>query len=191
MNLDKRIIKGKKPLTRLDAETAVKFLGKECYFSDSLDDFEYLDEFKDKFIDAGYYADKYKGKLLGIFNTDARYIVDEDTPSVRFDYCLPCEWVKTEKKYRPYSLNEFLDNHEIGDKITFRLKLEEQPEDFIRHKVMFCGYQIVTGKSDTPGEGFINLGGTLVSLQTLFEDYETPNNYLYPEVWEPFGVLDE
>lgn len=192
MNLDKRIIKGKKPLTRLDVEEAVKFIGKECYFCDSLDSFEYLDEFKDKLIDAGgYYVDRYKGKLLGIFANDARYVVDEYNLYSRFDYCLPCEWVKTEKKYRPYSLNEFLDNHEVGDKITFRLKLEEQPEDFIRHKVMFCGYQIVTGKADTPGEGFINLGGTLVSLQTLFEDYETPNNYLYPEVWEPFGVSDE
>lgn len=110
-----------------------------------------------------------------------------------FTYFLPEDSLlpeEPEKKYRPYSLNEFLNEHEIGDKITYRLKLDKQPEDFIRNKVMICGYQ-TAGNANTPGEGFINLGGTLISLQTLFNIYETPNNYLYPEVWQPFGVIDE
>lgn len=92
-----------------------------------------------------------------------------------------------EKKYRPFSLNEFLNEHEIGDKITYRLKLDEQPEDFIRNKVMICGYQIVTGNANTPGEGFINLGGSLISLQALFNNYEL--NYL--NKWQPFGVIED
>lgn len=159
------------------------FIGEVCYFANSMSEFDNLESCSkgtlSKYIDDSC-------STLGCF-TAVEF--DDD---YTYDYFIPEKLLKSvEKKYRPYSLNEFLDSHEIGDKITFRLKLEEQPEDFIRHKAMFCGYQIVTGKSDTPGEGFINLGGTLVSLQTLFEDYETPNNYLYPEVWEPFGVLDE
>lgn len=96
-----------------------------------------------------------------------------------------------EKKYRPYSLNEFLNEHEIGDKITYRLKLDKQQEKFIRRKDMICGYQIETGKADVPGEGLINLGGMCVSLLAMFNIYETLNNYLYPEVWQPFGVVDK
>lgn len=34
MELDARIVEGKKPLTCLDAEQAKLFIGKECYFSD-------------------------------------------------------------------------------------------------------------------------------------------------------------
>ena len=96
-----------------------------------------------------------------------------------------------EKKYRPYSLNEFLNKHKIGDEITYRLKLDKQPKNFIRRKDMICGYQIETGKADVPGEGLINLGGMCVSLLAMFNTYETPNNYLYPEVWQPFGVVDK
>ena len=111
-----------------------------------------------------------------------------------FTYFLPEDSLlpeEPEKKYRPYSLNEFLNEHEIGDKITYRLKLDKQPENFIRRKDMICGYQIETGKADVPGEGLINLGGMCVSLQAMFNIYETPNNYLYPEVWQPFGVVDK
>lgn len=189
MSLDKRIIKGKKPLSYFDSEQGYEFIGKECYFSDIACKYEDLDDIEN----SDNYVNCTKGTLssVNIYDKEDRVFENKET-AVIYRYCLPCEWVKqTEKKYRPYSLNEFLDEHEIGDKITFRLKLEEQPEDFIRNKVMICGYQIVTGNADTPGEGFVNLGGTLVSLQHMFETYETPNNYLYPEVWKPFGVLDE
>lgn len=98
MELDKRIIPGKRPLTRLDSEQAKEFIGKECYFSDDLDDFEYLDEFKDKIIVDGCYFYLYKGKLNGVFANDGRFIVDKNNISFRFDYCLPCEWVNQEQK---------------------------------------------------------------------------------------------
>lgn len=162
------------------------FIGEVCYFANSMRDFEDLKSCSKGTL-SDYIADDHSKIRC--------FTANEFKCGDFYDYFIPEKLLnpveKKYRQYRPYSLNEFLDNHEIGDKITFRLKLEEQPEDFIRHKVMFCGYQIVTGKADTPGDGFINLDGTLVSLQTLFEDYETPNNYLYPEVWEPFGVLDE
>lgn len=159
------------------------FIGEVCYFANSIWEFEHL-ESCDKGTLSEYIKDSYSS--LGNFTAN------EFKADNYYEYFIPEKLLKpVEKKYRPYSLNEFLDGHEIGDKITFRLIEERGQEKYTRHKVMICGYQIVTGEADTPGEGFINLGGTLVSLQTLFETYETPNSYLYPEVWEPFGVLDE
>lgn len=183
MKLDKRI----KNIEDIKSVTSgchdFEFMNKKGYFADSILEFEDL-----KNCSYGEYREyREHDKCFG-------YSVVGDIVDFYKAYFIPEDVLKPEepkKKYKPYSLNEFLDEHEIGDKITFRLKLDKQPEDFIRHKVMICGYQIVTGEANTPGKGFINLGGTLVSLQTLFEDYETPNSYLYPEVWEPFGVLDE
>lgn len=188
MELDKRVKENRRPLTCFDLKEASGFLEKTGYFTNELDYFSDLSE-------TGCFSEVQFGRLLKINNNKRcafKYLSMDGSYENSYRFFLPEDWVlPKEKKYRAYSLNEFLDEHEIGDKITFRLKLEEQPEDFIRHKVMFCGYQIVTGTADTPGEGFVNLGGTLVSLQHMFETYETPNNYLYPEVWEPFGVLDE
>lgn len=184
MELDKRAKEGRRPLTCFDLKEASNFLEKTGYFTNELDCFSDLSE-------TGCFSGVQFGRLLKINNKRCafKYLSMDGSYENSYRFFLPEEWVlPKEKKYRPYSLNEFLDEHEIGDKITFRLKLEEQPEDFIRHKVMICGYQTVTGKADTPGEGFVNLGGTLVSLYELFNTYETPNNYKYPEVWEPFGV---
>lgn len=182
MELDKRVKEDRRPLTCFDLKEASDFLEKTGYFTNELDNFSDFSEVQ-------------FGRLLKINNNKRcafKYLSIDGSYENSYRFFLPEDWVlPKEKKYRPYSLNEFLDEHEIGDKITFRLKLEEQPEDFIRNKVMICGYQTVTGTADTPGEGFVNLGGTLVSLQHMFETYETPNSYLSPEVWEPFGVLDE
>lgn len=191
MELDKRVKKDKRPLTCFDLEEALGFLEKTGYFSDELDCFSDLSK-----------ANKccsgvWKGRLLKIQENKRcvfKFLSIDGSRAGSYKFFLPEDWVLPEEipqEFRPYSMNEFLDKHEIGDKLTFRLRLKEQPEDFIRHKVMICGHQIVTGTADTPGEGFVNLGGTLVSLYTLFKDYECLNSYLYPEVWEPFGVLDE
>lgn len=136
------------------------------------------------------------GELIDITTHDDRndlcFKVEYEEGLVSFyRFFIPESDLTIKKKYRPYSLNEFLNEHEIGDKITYRLKLDKQPENFIRRKDMICGYQIETGKADVPGEGLINLGGMCVSLLAMFNIYETPNNYLYPEVWQPFGVVDK
>ena len=182
MELDKRIKEGKRPLTCFDTEEAKAFIGKECYFSNDMSRFGDLNCSVEK-------KEIKKAELTHVSNTDPCY----EIPGFYYDFCLPCEWVKEpEKKYRPYSLNEFLNEHEIGDKITYRTcRFNESTEQqFIRHKAMICGYQIMEGEANTPGKGFINLGGFWVSLQVMFDDYETPNSYLYPEVWQPFGVIE-
>ena len=180
MNLDPGIIEGKRPLTCFDLKEAEEYVGKKCYISNEYDFFRDLDFTQQKILN-------------GVEDCETPFHYDSDKQA---EFCLPCDWVKEpEKKYRPYSLNEFLNEHEIGDKITYRTvrfeKSVEEQEPFIRNKAMICGYQIMEGEANTPGKGFINLGGIWVSLQRMFEDYETPNSYLYPEVWEPFGVLDK
>lgn len=181
MELDKRIKEGKRPLNCFDVDIAKQFIGKKGYFS------HYIDNYADL-------KNTVLGELGSMGDTfhESFCCSEEAFDNYYYEFFLPAEWVKEhEKKYRPYSLNEFLSEHEVGDKITYRLKLDKQSEDFIRNKVMICGYQFVTGNANIPGKGFINLGGSLISLQTLFDTYETPNNYLYPEVWQPFGVVDK
>ena len=186
MELNKRI----KALTDIQSVTNGchdwEFMTKKGYFANSIFDFKDLK----RTCVYGEYADWREHNqcfLCKFLSGDQAY----------FTYFLPEDSLlpeEPEKKYRPYSLNEFLNEHEIGDKITYRTvrfkKSVEEQEPFIRNKAMICGYQIMEGEANTPGKGFINLGGIWVSLQIMFEDYETPNSYLYPEVWEPFGVKE-
>lgn len=175
------IIEGKKPLTRLDTETAVHFIGKECYFSDDLDNFDYLDEFKGKLTVDGDYSNMYKGKLLGIFANDNAFIVDENDIGSRFDYCLPAEWVQERKKpkYRPYTLEEFKQRFNIGWAIEFRGK--HSGTDYL---LAFNGY-VEYHDGDEP---VIVLGHLSYTLKELFEDYEWIE--LGEAEYQPFGVKE-
>ena len=187
MELNKRI----KALTDIQSVTNGchdwEFMTKKGYFANSIFDFKDLK----RTCVYGEYAGWREHNQC--FSCEV-ILPDGTTDYNWFSYFLPEDSLlpeESEKKYRPFSLNEFLNEHEIGDKITYRHKCKEQPENFIRHKEMICGYQIIEGKANTPGEGLINLGGVWISLQAMFDDCETPNIYLYPEVWEPFGVLDK
>lgn len=183
MELDKRI----KALTDIQSVTDGchdwEFMTKKGYFAQSIFNFKELR----RLCVYGEYA--------GWREHNQCFLCEQAGDKAYFSYFLPEDSLlpeaEPEKKYRPYSLNEFLNEHEIGDKITYRHKYKEQPENFIRHKEIICGYQIMEGEANTPGEGLINLGGVWISLQAMFDDCETPNIYLYPEVWEPFGVLDK
>lgn len=168
------IIKGKRPLTRLDTSEASQFIGKECYFSDDLDSFDYLDKFKDKLIVDGYYTNMYKGKLLGIFSSDNAFIVDEDDIGSRFDYCIPAEWVKevkeSKKKYRPYTIDTFLKKFKLGDSVIIRCKGNDTYEE-----LLFTGY----------GKDFVHLGACVFGFNTLFKSYEFGIHY---DEFVPFGI---
>ena len=189
MELDKRI----KAITDIQSVTDGchdwEFMTKKGYFADRLANFQDLSK-----CEYGEYVDYREHDKC--FHCEV-ILPDGTTNYNWFSYFLPEDSLlpeeKPEKKYRPYSLNEFLNEHEIGDKITYRTCRfkESKEQEFIRYKAMICGYQIMEGEANTPGKGFINLGGYWVSLQVMFDDYETPNSYLYPEVWEPFGVLDK
>ena len=183
LELDKRIwvLTDIKSVT--DGCPDCELMTKKGYFANSIFDF------KDLKRTCVY------GEYAGWREHNQCFLCEQAGDETYYSYFLPEADLKPvekpEKKYRPYSLNEFLNEHEIGDKITYRIKLDKQQEKFIRRMDMICGYQVETGKEDVPGEGLINLGGMCVSLQAMFNIYETSNNYLYPEVWQLFGVVDK
>lgn len=86
-----------------------------------------------------------------------------------------------EKKYRPFSLEEFLEIFDVGDQIEFRYK----DADDVKH-AMFTGYITDVERIDdkTPGSCELMLGCFHYSLLSLFEDFER----FYNGRWWPFGI---
>ena len=86
--------------------------------------------------------------------------------------------VKEEKKYRPFSLEEFLSKFSIGTKISFRRR------DITRSIYgLFEGYQ--TDKDETEAYHKIIICNLRYTLNDLFERYEYLDEY---GEWQPFGV---
>ena len=101
MNLDLRIIEGKRVLTPFDIEEAKAFLGKECYFSNAYCTFEDLNSIPKAILQ--YVSD----------NKDASD--PYKTACYYYPFCLPCEWVKEpEKKWRAYTIAEFQEAFTVG-----------------------------------------------------------------------------
>lgn len=105
IELDERILDGKKPLTCFDTEQAKEFIGKECYFSNHLDKFYTLDE-AINYINAEMIVsnDKriFKGELFKVDDSElcseARFEAGIRGEAEWFQFCLPCEWVKESEK---------------------------------------------------------------------------------------------
>ena len=112
IELDKRIIEGKKPLTAFD-ELDSKYIGTDCFFSDKPSDFADLSKCQ-------------VGKLMSLDAVSGMFGASKNNSYAVFYFCLPCEWVTEEKKepkYREYKdLSEFLDvtGLEIGDLIHLK-----------------------------------------------------------------------
>lgn len=82
MQLDSRIIEGKKPLTCFDTEEAKQFLGKWGYFNNNLNRFCYLKNCN-------------RGCLRNIFVQNEKcFVSTSDYPDTDYKYFLPAEWVK-------------------------------------------------------------------------------------------------
>ena len=177
MELDKRIKEGKRPLTCFDTEQAKQFIGKKCYFSDDARDFINLDKADG---DTLFYV----AELQNIWTAE-EYCFADNSNDYRF--ILPFEWVKLEepeKKYRPYTLAEWADKHEIGEIIHFSYKDGRQ-----EFNVMYTGYVIEHGEDiqDVRTIGRIMLLGTAYFLEDLFENYVICIN----GEWKPFGVIED
>lgn len=88
-----------------------------------------------------------------------------------------------EKKYRAFTLAEWIEQHEIGEVIHCR---NEHKQEFF---VMYTGYVVDNGDDiqDTRTTGRIMLINMGYLLQELFERYEICIN----GEWQPFGVLNE
>ena len=161
MELDKRIINGKRPLTCFDVEEAEKYIGKLCYMCDEYDQFHQLNLIEPTI-------------LKGVEDCEIPFHYGKDCQA---EFCLPCEWVTKQKRYRPFTLNEFLHIYELGDIVTFKRK-------YYGHKFA----RIVTGY-ETNKEGdkaIIHIGCYSYLLSVLFADYERLNSE--EGEWVPFGV---
>ena len=181
MKLDTRIMGGKKPLDCFDTDEAESYVGKECYFSDDLFSFEDMsDKTNDHLI--------YKGILLKVsadgsdpYETDLNRFYKID--SIRFfAYCLPCEWVTEEKKYRPFRyINEL---QECGLKAGKVLAVRNSNYPEVTSSVIVSE---VNYNPETLEVINITLGATGYEFSTLF------NSYLFQVngEWRPFGVSKE
>ena len=169
MELDKRIIEGKKPLDCFDAENKelIKpFLNKEGYFSNNLENFCLLD---------GCFK-----RLLSNVSKDVKDCFKtsiNDGDGGNWKYFLPVEWVKEpEKKYRAFTLAEWIEQHEIGEVIHYRSKSEG-----IEAHIMYMGTYHHKNK------GTIVLGVASYTLDCLFEEFEIEID----GKWLPFGVIED
>ena len=170
MKLDSRIIEGKRPLDCFDVDIAKQFIGHEGYFCDHRSGFTNI-----------YNLVK---DVLRDITPDDNYCEVYKTNCTSWEYFLPEEWIKKpEKKYRAFTLAEWIDQHEIGEVIHCR---NEHKQEF---HVMYTGYVIDNGEEDiqdnrTTGRiMLINMG---YLLQELFERYEICVN----GEWQPFGVVE-
>ena len=173
MELDKRIAKDKTYIDCFETELAKKFIGKECYLSNDVASFANINNL-------------YKAVLKEVDEEAINpYTLENTRWRHSSNFILPCEWVKEpEKKYRPFTLAEWIDKHGIGDIVHYRSKSEGRIE--LHH--MYVGYACGIGKDiNEIGVGTLTLGVASYSFDYLFEDYEL----FYNGRWLPFGVIDE
>lgn len=171
MKLDKRI----KALTDIQSVTNGchdwEFMNKKGYFADSILEFENLKncsygEYKEYREHDKCFGYAVVGNLVDFYKS---YFIPEDVLN------------PVEKKYRPYSLEEFCKNFSIGAVLDITRKGSD-----IDDHLMFVGYENESDLSglDIPGEGYIMLGMNRYTLAYLFEYYEM----VFGDERQPFGV---
>ena len=177
MKLDPRIILQTDILTPFDEERAEQFIGQKGFFANDIQCFENL------------YGCRY-GVLVNAFADDSNdhyynpyQHQDED---LFYPYFIPESSLKPEekkpdeKKYRPYTPEEFCDKFQVGQPVKFRKKDDgESEQDLILHGLW---YERRDGKTIAYGR----LGSHLYALDELFNDFEW--RALFKKDFEPFGV---
>ena len=117
MKLDKRVKENALIGHCFNAGEMTKYIGKECYFTDELEDFSDL-------------TNTLKGVLKAVA-PDAeecylvKYELNGQPAGLHYTFCLPAEFVKEEKTYRPFidTKEFFKETHfEMGDLIHIRSK---------------------------------------------------------------------
>ena len=168
MELDKRI----KALTDIQSVTSIlnnRDLDKKGYFADHIAEFKDLSKcMYGEFVEYREHEqcflceiDHYDGTFD---HTYYRYFIPEDS-------LLPEE--KPEKKYRAFTLTEWINQYEIGQIIHYRSKSEE-----VEAHIMYMGTYHHKNK------GTIVLGVASYTLDCLFEEYELEID----GEWMPFGI---
>lgn len=165
MKLDPKIIEGKRPLTCFDAEEAKQFIGKEGYFANCLRVFKTIEYFE-------------KWTLTAVDEKEERCFKDA-TGGNYWNHFLPAEWVK-ETEWRPYLIDEWLQEHNFGDVIEFRTKTNH-----CEITAMFIGMD----SEPQNGKTRIMLGCNAYSFDSLFEHYELiDKTHDGKFAWRSFGI---
>lgn len=169
MELDKRIKTITDILTVVNSDLK-GIIGKTGYFGNSIMDFKRLDTCE-------------YGELTGIIrNTDRCFEYENCAESGRQGYCyfIPEYYlnpVEPEKKYRPYTVMEFVKYYPLGSHLHFRLK-----DGTIEM------HRLVDGYNDCKnGSGTLFMCGVLFSMSELYDDYEIFKD----GEWQPFGVIED
>ncbi len=159
MKLDPRIKSLSDILTCFDIERAEQFIGQNGYFADINASFQNL-------------THRCYGTLTKIDDNDYPFM-EGNTEYWRF--FIPESFLKPkEKQYRALTIDEFLNQFDIGEVIVFRSKVMP---NIVCH-VLFDGY------TETDKETFVILGLHHYSLKELFSNYEFDNG----DNWLCFGV---
>lgn len=170
MELDERIIEGKKPLDCFDAKDARKqFIGKKGFFGAHESQFMDLDSCPKCVLDELKEVDNYAESP---FMTSCNHC---------YRFFLPEEWVQPkEEKYRAYTLEEFIGAMNLGElEPWIRMRPVGSNKEC---KFLYTGYQ------ETEAGEYICLGCFQFDFISLFKNYEIPD---LNGKWHPFGVLDE
>ena len=154
---------------------------------------------KPKLHEKGYFTDDIHA-FNNLEECDCRYgeLVEHDDVDYAYPYCCEdvdgcgdgsttCDWFafyipesslkqkEKQKKYRPYTINEFLDKFHFGDSIILRPKIHTKTE----FHVAYNGYKVIDNNKIE-----FYFGPAIFTLPELFQSYER----FYLGRWYPFGV---
>lgn len=172
MILDSRIKEGKRPLTCIDIEQALEFVGKQCLFSDSYNNF----------VNIGKYAKntQYVANLSIEENpTHDEYVFINNHDGYRYRLALPLEWIKEAPtpEYAQYTLDTWEQEFKTGDVVFFKGK-EGTCKDGTLYKCIYLGYL-----ETEDNRILVILGPWLFGFSELLNLYEIYRS----GTWEPFG----
>lgn len=166
MKLDPRIKSVSDILTPFDTERAEQFIGQKGYFGIRL---VYFSDLK-KYCMYGTLAHI----LANPVQVDPFLKMEGDD---QYQFFIPESSLKPiEKKYRPYTLEEFMTIFPIGRPIEFKAK----ETDGVRLRLALLGYREYSEGAN------IYIGPYYYDLEELFEDYEWHEDATGD--WVPFGV---
>ena len=162
MNLDKRI----KSINDIQSvlNSTKDSVGKVGYLAKSIKNFKNLNKCKYGTVDMYREDDE-------CFCHEMRF-TNGVTDNTWYSYFIPEDKLESiEKKYRPYTLNEFVNTYSLGDEVIIRSK--DNPTS--KH-ALFVEYE--EGRDD------VRLGQYWYTFMILFNNYEIYTD----EGWKPFGV---
>ena len=168
MNLDKRI----KSINDIQSvlNSTKDSVGKVGYLAKSIKNFKNLNKCKYGTVDMYREDDE-------CFCHEMRF-TNGVTDNTWYSYFIPEDKLESiEKKYRPFTLDEFVNKYSLGDEIILRIKENNK----IEHK-LFIEY--IEDAKNINTRMNICLGGFYYSFKELFDKSELYTS----EGWKPFGV---